>query len=998
LSEVSVGSVEEALREAEERSRLLLDSATDYAIFTLDDQGGITSWNVGAQTLFGWKPEEVVGRHFEILFTPEDRAAGIPAGEMSRATSVGKAEEEGWRVRRDESRFWGAGRLLPLRRGGGFLKILRDRTEQRRNEELLQLSEARFRTLADNMPQLAWMADERGEILWFNQRWRDYTGLGEDADAAARQALLHPDDRSKVRQGFLDALARGKSWEETFQLRGKDGQYRWFLSRAVPLSGAGPGHTARWFGTNTDITRQREIEAALAEEGRALETLNQTAAVLSAELDLDRLIQSAVDAGVALTGAEFGAFFYNAIDARGESYMLYALSGVERSAFDKFPMPRNTAVFTPTFKGEGVVRSDDITKDPRYGKNAPHKGMPEGHLPVRSYLAVPVTSRSGDVLGGLFFGHSAPGMFDDRTERLIVGVAAQSSVAIDNARLYASAQREIAERRRVEAALRLSEQRSRTLTEAIPHLVWTCRPDGYCDYLSPQWVAYTGVPEAEQLGDRWTEALHPEDRQRAYEHWMGAVAGKHPYDIEYRLKRHDGEYRWFKVRGEAVRDDDGAVERWFGACTDIQDIVEARETLARSREALEAAVEARTQELRETNALLMAEIAERQQAEEALHQAQKMEAIGQLTGGVAHDFNNLLTAITGNLELLQRRLAAGNTEVGRYVDGAMTSARRAASLTQRLLAFSRRQALAPKAIDLGRLAADMEELIRRSLGEDIRIRMEGDKDLWATWADPNQMENALLNLTINARDAMPDGGTLTIETRNLELGAGQVGDLAPGDYVMLAVSDTGVGMTPEVAARAFDPFFTTKPIGQGTGLGLSQLYGFAKQSGGLAVIDSAPGKGATVRLYLPRHIGVADPEEEAHGLPEQSPPPVQSGRAETVLVVEDEALVRMLVVQTLEEAGYRVIESCDGPEALAKLEDMDRLDLLVTDVGLPGMNGRQLAELVRQQRPGAPVLFMTGYAHNAAVGGEDLEPGMTLIDKPFAIDALAARVDAILNG
>ena len=290
----------------------------------------------------------------------------------------------------------------------------------------------------------------------------------------------------------------------------------------------------------------------------------------------------------------------------------------------------------------------------------------------------------------------------------------------------------------------------------------------------------------------------------------------------------------------------------------------------------------------------------------------------------------------------------------------------------------------------------MEELIRRSLGEGVVVEFAAEEGLWPTWCDPNQVENALLNLTINARDAMPNGGRLTIEARNVALIPGGAHDLPAGDYVMLAASDTGAGMTPEVMARAFDPFFTTKPIGQGTGLGLSQLYGFAKQSGGQAMIESEPGKGATVRLYLPRHRGLVEPVEAA-AEPVASRP-AASGRDEIVLVVEDEALVRILVVQTLEEAGYRVVETCDAPEALARLDSLPRLDLLVTDVGLPGMNGRQLAELVRQARPGTPVLFMTGYAHNAAVGGEDLEPGMSLIDKPFAIDALAARVDAILKG
>ena len=401
-------------------------------------------------------------------------------------------------------------------------------------------------------------------------------------------------------------------------------------------------------------------------------------------------------------------------------------------------------------------------------------------------------------------------------------------------------------------------------------------------------------------------------------------------------------------------------------------------------------------ELAGANARLVAEIAEREQVEEALRQSQKMEAVGQLTGGIAHDFNNLLTGITGALDLMSRRMAQGRTrDVERYVGLALASAQRAATLTHRLLAFSRRQPLDPKPVDGNGLIGAMEELLRRTLGETVSLDLALAPELWATLCDPHQLENALLNLCINARDAMPDGGRLTVATGNESVGEGHDPDLRPGPYVVFRVADTGTGMTSEVIARAFDPFFTTKPIGQGTGLGLSMIYGFARQSGGQVRVDSEVGRGTTMRLYLPRHLGQA---EHADAAKEGDVAP-RATAGETVLVVDDEPTVRMLVREVLEELGYAAVEAADGPSGLVVLRSNARIDLLVTDVGLPGgMNGRQVADAARDLRPGLKVLFITGYADTAAVGDGVLEPGMHLLTKPFAMDDLAGRVRGLIEG
>jgi PAS domain S-box-containing protein len=383
-------------------------------------------------------------------------------------------------------------------------------------------------------------------------------------------------------------------------------------------------------------------------------------------------------------------------------------------------------------------------------------------------------------------------------------------------------------------------------------------------------------------------------------------------------------------------------------------------------------------------------------AQEQLRQAQKMEAVGQLTGGLAHDFNNLLTGVCGSLELLQTRVAQGRIgELDRYIKAAQGAATRAAALTHRLLAFSRRQTLDPRPIDVNRLVAGMADLVQRTVGPAIAMEVVGASDAWHVMADPNQLENVLLNLCINARDAMPDGGGLTIQTANawLDEPDARSRELPPGPYLTLSVSDTGTGMTAETMRRAFDPFFTTKPIGAGTGLGLSMTYGFVRQSGGQVRIYSEPGQGAMVRLYLPRHAGDA-------AAAEAPPDPAATPRAETgetILIVDDEATIRMLAVEMLQGLGYATIEAPDGAAGLVLLQSGARVDLLVTDVGLPGgMNGRQLADAARVSRPALRVLFITGYAEHAVLSHGHLAPGMHVMTKPFAMEALATRIRALL--
>ncbi|CAN5470961.1 hypothetical protein BH10PSE17_BH10PSE17_02110 [soil metagenome] len=800
------------LRAEEEQRRLILESAVDYAIISLDLNGLIVSWNEGARRILGWAEHEIKGLRCNVFFTPEDNAAGVPDREMGAALTRGSGTDERWHLRRDGVRFWASGEMMPLTNDEdqpvGFLKIMRDRTAQRLSEErraaLLELGD-QLRDVEDPAAMAFAAARIMGEALHV-----DYAGHG----------LISEDSESIVIEG---------DW-----------------TNAGVQSVAGE-HRFEDYARVAEQLRRGEVVVVEDVARHAID-----------EREQERLHANRIGAFVNLPLFEWGRLV-----------AVFFVATVE---------PREWSI-----DEIGFLRA----------------------VAERTRLAV---------------------------ER--------RQAEIDLRDLAASLETQVDTRVR---------ERNR-LWSSTSDLMGTASLDGHLKEINPAWQRLLGWDDASLLSVPFAELVDPADHDEVARMIESLSRGEPAANFTARLLTLDGGLR---------------TATWTVAVDDDMCYIVGRDMTAQ------------------------------RDIEERLRQSQKMEAIGQLTGGIAHDFNNLLTGITGSLDLIRLRLRAGRTDgLDRFMTAASTSAQRAAALTHRLLAFSLRQSLDTRPADVNQLVAGMEDLIRRTIGERVEFRTVLRAELWAALADANQLENAILNLAINARDAMPDGGALTIETSNCSLSDSAAlaqQDAVAGDYVRISVTDTGIGMSADVIARAFEPFFTTKPIGHGTGLGLSMIYGFAKQSGGHVRIDSKPGDGTTFLLYLPR--AVADGAFGSAVKTTDTP----RGQGETVLVVEDEPSVRLLIVEVLQELGYAYLEAADGRSAVPMLQSGQRIDLLVTDVGLPNMNGRELAEVAREARPDIKILFVTGYAADPTMRGGFLTTGMDMLTKPFALDALATKIRDMLG-
>jgi PAS domain S-box-containing protein len=1047
FEEVSVG---------EQRLRLVLDSAQDYAIITTDEERRITSWSAGAQATFEWSEHEAIGRLIDDIFTPEDRNAGAPAKETQEALINGCAPDVRWHLRADGSRVFMNGSTHPITLDGdrpmGFLKIARNETGQReQTEELARTradlvdSEARFRNMADNAPMMMWVTDETGHCTYLNRQWYEFTGQSEEeALGIGWTRATHPDDQEMAEEAFMAAAAEHGPYRIEFRLRRADGAYRWAIDAAAPRFGE-DGRFLGHIGSVIDIDERREAEDALRRANTLLEAVMEAVPgvvyakdgagrMLAANRGTAELVGKPLTEIIGRTDAEFldDPVQAEAVMANDMHIMTENRAETLEEAVTRPDGSHATWLSTkaPLRDARGIVvglvgSSIDITErkdaEERLRKSearlsdertrlatlieslpvgvcflTPHgevllsnpayrQFLPNGTLPSRhpdtdeewmgwDEHGQPLTrdefpgSRAlrGEATKGIEFLHrTAAGDMWVRVSGVpltgdggklaaaiivLVDITEQKRAQEALERLNGSLEAQVADR---------TADRDR-MWRLSTDLMLVARFDATIAAVNPAWTTLLKWREADLIGRSFIDLVHPDDRESTLAEVGKLADGLTTLRFENRYQCKDGSYR--SLSWTAVPD-----ETFIHAVARDVDAERKAQT-------------------------------ELEQAQEQLRQAQKMEAVGQLTGGIAHDFNNLLTGVIGSLDMMQRQMAKGVTDkVERYASAAVTSANRAAALTHRLLAFSRRQPLDPKPTNANRLVTGMEELLRRTIGEAVRLEMVTAGGLWQTLCDPHQLESAILNLAINARDAMPEGGMLTIETCNAHLDDAYSAlqrEVKPGQYVCICVTDTGVGMTADTIQKAFEPFFTTKPIGQGTGLGLSMIYGFARQSEGYAKIYSEVGKGTTFKLYLPRYYGE---KEEAEGHAAELGDEHRAEHGEVVLVVEDETAVRALVVDVLEELGYRPIEAIDGPSGLKLLQSNLRIDLLITDIGLPGLNGRQLADAARERRPDLKVLFMTGYAENATIANGFLDPGMKMITKPFAIDALAARIREIIE-
>ncbi|WP_244479314.1 PAS domain S-box protein [Rhizobium sp. Leaf384] len=898
---------DDELKATERYSRQILDSAIDYAILAMDLEGKITHWNEGARRMFGWSDAEVTGHRWDLILTHQDQAAGAAREAMRAALVSGTAHHERWHRRKSGELFWANGEISRIVDEGGatvgFVKVLRDRTKEHHTAQALRDAEARLRRAQEAGGVGVFSLDLITNVLSPTPEFCKIYGLPEVGDVSIEQieALVVPDDRNTA------------------------------SNRESRKLGASP-------------------------------------------LDVEYRIRRA--------------------DTGQKRY---------------------------------IARKGEFETDPN-------------GIPIR-----------------------------------FVGVV-----------------QDVTDRRRAQKELRDSHARFQALTQALPNHVWTAGSDGQLDWFNDRVYAFSGLKQDDLMGSGWTQMVHPDDLPTAAAKWLKAVAAGTTYEAEFRLIAADGTPRWHIARAVPTKDEDGAVVRWIGTNTDIEEQRETQAKLEALNKTLEERVAERTADRDRmwrlsTDIMLVADfeatitavnpawrtvfrwdeeelvgrsfmdlihpddlaatlaevgklsdgvttfsfenryrtksgtyrtiswtavpddafihavgrdVTQEREAslalrktELALQQAQKMEAIGNLTGGVAHDFNNLLQVVAGNLQLLARDIA-GNEKAEKRVTNALAGVERGAKLAAQLLAFGRRQALDPKVVNAGRLVRNMDEMLRRTIGEGIEVETVVAAGLWNTLIDPMQTENALLNLAINARDAMDGFGKLTIEVGNAVLDdvyARRNTDVVAGDYVVLSVTDTGAGMTPDIIEKVFEPFFTTKPEGKGTGLGLSMVYGFVKQTGGHVRIYSEIGLGTTIRIYLPR----SQDDEEVTSIQNDGP---AEGGYETILVAEDDEGVRATVVETLQGLGYRVLTAPDAGAAMSIIESGVPIDLLFTDVVMPGqLKSTDLARRAKERLPNIGVLFTSGYTENSIVHGGRLDAGVQLLSKPYAREALARKVRQVLD-
>lgn len=1193
--------------EPDPRFRAIFEGATDVAIIAINPGGHVTEWNQGAEHMLGWTASDMHGQKIDRIFTPRDQDEGLAGLEMRAALETGRGGSEGWRLRKDGTRFWAGAEMLPLRGHDGthlgFMNILRDRSEQKQAQEALKRSErtlhavldalpvgvviadaegriirdnaahralwglppdtvgapgdqpwagwhvdtgqpinadewamfralksgevvrgelvecqrfgaqerrfflnnaapvrddagrivagvaialdvtearqaeraaaarladseARFRALADNMPQLAWMARPDGHVFWYNRRWFDYTGTTlAEMEGWGWQAVHHPDHVERVTKRIQHSWDTGEPWEDTFPLRRGDGVYRWFLSRAEPIQDA-DGNIALWFGTNTDVTQQRAVEAALDERSERL-----------------RLALEAGQMGVWSLDLTTGALEW---DIR--QFQLFGLD----------PRQGEHVRAAPTLAGAmALVHPAD-----RPGIEAAMSAARESATGVFSY-EFRVVPPAGPIrwIGG--YGRAIPE--PDGPPRRMIGLNFDVTERRETQEALAASGR----------AAQLAAERVQLALDAgaiIGTWIWDLPTDRFTadERFARSFGLDPAVCEAGLGIEAVVASVHPDDKPRLMDAIAEALERGGHYSCEYRVRQHDGRYRWIEANGRVDLAPDGTALRFPGVLLDIEarraiqaerdratallrtfaeaipgvayakdrdgrllianagavalfgkpldsivgrteaefleNKAQAEVVMANDRRIMEAGLTEQVEEAvslpdgtpafwlstkapfrnnaGEVVGLVAAsvDITARKQAEAVLARdkaelerlvvertrdleetqgrlahAQRMEALGQLAGGIAHDFNNVLQAAKGGLALIQRR-PDDTDAVLRLARMAGEAIERGSAITRRLLAFSRRGDLRAEAVDAAALLLGMREILMHTLGAGIGVRVEAPAGLPPLLADKSQLETVLVNMATNARDAMAGNGTLTLSAHHAELPRadrpGHAPALTAGTYVRLSVTDTGSGIAPYILARVTEPFFTTKPMGKGTGLGLAMARGFAEQSGGGLFIDSAPGRGTTVSLWLPIASGGVTRAEAGGRAPVQ---PI--GEAPRILLVDDEDLVREIVAEQLEDLGYDVVQAGGGAAALPLLDAEGRVDLMVCDLSMPRMNGVQLIQEAQRRRPNLPAILLTGYAGDAATlaVGDAVTGPFSLLRKPVTAPELGERIAVLLK-
>lgn len=883
---------QEALRQREAELSVIVESAREYAILTIDSQMCITSWSIGAERSFGWKASEILGQAADVIFTAQDRSRGVPGQEVATAAAEGCANDERWHARKDGSPVFMNGSVHPLPadeqgRPRGFIKIARDETERRRSDDRLRETEERYRLAARATNDAVWdwrIAD--GHVIW-NEALADRFGHGvTHTDAQWWLDHIHPDDRAGVdRDIHLVIDSDGQKWSREYRFLRADGSYAHVFDRGHVLRDD-EGKPVRMIGAMLDLTERKRAEAELLQANALLSAVMEAVPGVVYAKDVDGRMLAANRGTAELIGQPPSAF----------------LGRTDREFLDNQEQAETVMANDRRIMSTGVpeVLEETISE-------------PDGTPVIWLSTKAPFRDAKGEVIGLV-------GASMDITDRKNAEAALETRV------------REALAERHVFADVVNKSTAAVTVLDRDFRIVAVNEASA-----STFERAFGKRPK---IGDRFDELLadKPEHSAQFVAHWSRVLAGE-AFTVVEKFGDIELERRSHEARFDVLRDHEGRPIGATSTSYDVTDRVRAE--------------------------------AELQNAQEQLRQSQKMEAMGSLTGGVAHDFNNLLTPIIGSLDMLVRK-GVGTERERRLIDGALQSAERAKTLVQRLLAFARRQPLQATAVNIKQLIDGMADLIGSTLGPNIKVRVEVGDDLPPAKADQNQLEMALLNLAVNASDAMPEGGILTIAARRESVHSASTGQLLPGHYICLSVADTGVGMDEATRQRAIEPFFSTKGIGKGTGLGLSMVHGLTAQLGGGLTIESALGDGTTIGIWLPvsgEALQDCKPQEEA--------PPSPSARG-TALLVDDELLVRMSTADMLADLGFEVVEAISGPHALQLVREGLKPDVLITDHLMPGMNGEQLANELKTIWPSLPTLIVSGYAES-----EGIAPDIPRLVKPF---------------